>query len=141
MDNRAIAIIEDNRDDQLVILEAIRGAGIQNALKFFTTGTEAMAYLTCCEQYFESLPVLIFLDLLLENEDGLTFLETVRNHPATHRIPVIVLSQSARQRHLQESYRLGANSFVAKDEQLSRFNANMQCILDYWLKVCRVPVA
>lgn len=141
MDKRFILVVEDSPDDQLLLETAIRDAGVQNPLKFFKKGEEAQTYLALCERSGKGLPVLIFLDLLLQDEDGLTFLRKLRKNPATHRIPVIVLSQSAQRQHLNESYQLGANSFVSKDGRLKEFNEKIQCLCDYWLRICQVPVA
>lgn len=141
MDKRVILIVEDNPDDQLLLRSALEKADVQNPLKFVANSETAKDYLQQCEHSIKGMPSLIFLDLLLPNENGLAFLEDLRNNKATHRIPVIVLTQSHQNEDLRESYQLGANSFVYKDGSLSDFNNKIRCICDYWLRVCQLPVA
>lgn len=141
MDQRVILLIEDNVDDQLLIRNALRQAGVQNPLKFVDDSEAAKAYLQQCEHAASGVPALIFLDLLLPVEDGLVFLEDLRGHKSTHRIPVVILTQSHAAEHLRESYQLGANSLVYKDGSLSEFNSKIRCICDYWLRICQLPVA
>jgi two-component system response regulator len=141
MDKRVILIVEDNPDDQLLLRNALEKAEVQNPLKFVANSEAAKEYLQQCEHSIRGMPSLIFLDLWLPNETGLAFLEELRNNKATHRIPVIVLTQSHQSEDLQESYQLGANSFIYKDGSLSEFNSKIRCICDYWLRVCQLPVA
>lgn len=141
MDKRVILIIEDSLDDQLLLRSALEKADVQNPLKFVADNEAARDYLQQCEHSLRGMPSLIFLDLLLPHETGLAFLEALRNNKATHRIPVIVLTQSHQGKDLRKSYQLGANSFIYKGGSLSDFNNKIRCICDYWLKVCQLPVA
>lgn len=140
MNNRAILIVEDNPDDQLLLRYSLQTADISNPFKFVSTSQDARTYLEQCGQTSNGMPGLILLDLMLHNENGLTYLRELRRNPATHRIPVVILSESRRSEHLTESYELGANSFVSKEGSLAEFNAKIRCICDYWLGVCQLPV-
>lgn len=139
MNKRSILIVEDNPDDQLLLRHSLQTADIPNPFKFVSTSQDARTYLEQCEKTPHGMPGLILLDLMLHNENGLTYLKELRQNPATHCIPVVILSESRKGEHLTESYELGANSFVSKAGSLAEFNAKIHCICDYWLGVCQLP--
>lgn len=141
MDKREILLIEDNVDDQLLIRKALERASVKNPFKCVDNTVAAKEHLRHCAKSLQGMPALIFLDLLLPNEGGLALLKDLRSNASTHRIPVVVLTQSHESEHLMESYQLGANSFVYKDGSLVDFNAKINCICDYWLGICQLPVA
>jgi CheY-like chemotaxis protein len=141
MSRRAILVIEDNPDDQLLIKQALITAQVPYPIVFVRDTREAQDYLNTRQKIRNGLPILIILDLLLNNEDGLELLASFRKKPETHCIPVIVLTQSHHWAHLEKSYQLGANSFVSKDGTLSELNDKLSCLCEYWLKICQLPVA
>jgi DNA-binding NarL/FixJ family response regulator len=53
--------------------------------------------------------------------DGLQVLSELRGHPRTSALPVVLLTSANLERDVAESYRLGANSFVQKPLEFTKF--------------------
>ncbi len=63
----------------------------------------------------EELPDLILLDMMLPRLNGMMVLRILRGDPATHEIPVIVLSGTITERDVAEAEKLGISRFFQKD--------------------------
>lgn len=59
-------------------------------------------------------PELIFLDVILPNDNGFSVLRTLRKDPATAHIPVIMMSGNERAAQLFLGRRTGADDFMKK---------------------------
>jgi CheY-like chemotaxis protein len=75
----------------------------------------------------------IFLDLKLPGLDGLAVLRKVKSDERTKIIPVVVLTSSADQRNIIESYQLGVNSYIIKPVSFDEFADTVSEIALYWL--------
>jgi CheY-like chemotaxis protein len=60
----------------------------------------------------ESFPDLLFLDIRLSDTDGLTICRQLKGKPATHHIPIIILSANKDMQHKARD--AGADHFLAK---------------------------
>lgn len=82
MTDDLILIVEDNPDDELLILRALRQSNVANDTKVVRDGVEALDYLFCTGAYAdrdaEDRPALILLDLKLPKIDGLEVLWSQR---------------------------------------------------------------
>jgi two-component system, response regulator len=78
-------------------------------------------------------PGLILLDLNLPKVAGLEVLRRIRADERTHFIPVVVLTSSAQQEDIFNSYDGGANAFVRKPVDFSEFNAAINTICMFWM--------
>jgi DNA-binding NarL/FixJ family response regulator len=52
-----------------------------------------------------------------------------------------MMSASAREEDVRESYRLGANSYIQKPVVFDQFVEALNTVTKYWFEVCRLPVA
>jgi len=66
------------------------------------------------QQIKMKVPSIIFLDLHLGDENGLTFLEKRSADPLLKRIPVVVFSAITRRDVQEKAYLLGANDYLEK---------------------------
>lgn len=80
------------------------------------------------------LPHLIMIDLRLPKLDGLAMLRKLRIDAATCNIPILVFSAEYAQPDVLMSYQAGANSFVAKPQDLQQFTEFFREQLPYWLE-------
>ena len=82
-----ILLVEDNPDDELLTLRALRANKISNNVDVARDGVEALDYLFSRGQYSDRqdkrLPQLMLLDLKLPRADGLEVLKELREHLAT----------------------------------------------------------
>jgi two-component system response regulator len=88
-----------------------------------------------------ALPHLVLLDLNLPVVDGLQVLSELRRHPQTRALPVVLLTSSNLEHDVAESYRLGANSFVQKPLEFTKFRELVRRLGEYWLTINEPPPA
>ncbi|MDR3688626.1 MAG: response regulator [Fimbriimonas sp.] len=140
-ESKLILLIEDNIDDERLTLRALRRNNIMNEVVVACDGQEAIDYLFGTGSYrgrdTSMLPAVVILDLKLPRLSGLEVLERIRNNDATKRVPVVVLTASEDQGQVQESYRLGANSFIQKPSDPADFSEMILQVAMYWLLLNR----
>jgi two-component system, chemotaxis family, response regulator Rcp1 len=68
-------------------------------------------------------------------------LEELKADPALSRIPVIVLTTSAAESDILNSYSLQANCFITKPLDLDEYFSVVRSIEDFWLSTARLPSA
>jgi CheY-like chemotaxis protein len=81
----------------------------------------------------------VLLDLKLPKIDGLEVLRELRQDPRTKLLPVVVLTSSAEDRDLVESYELGVNSYIVKPVDYGRFTEVIKELGIYWLLINQPP--
>lgn len=135
MVSRPILLVEDNEDDEELGLMALRSLSPSVPVEVARDGKEALAWLfdERTDGSAPVLPLLILLDLKLPKIDGFQILRRVRADPRTKLVPVVVLSSSDAREDVQQAYELGANSFVCKPLEYSRYRQMMDRVAGYWL--------
>ena len=137
MTTKIILLVEDNADDELLTLRALRSITRVCPIIVVRDGAEALDWLYRRGSHAdrdESLdPQLILLDLGLPKIDGLGVLRAIRGDAAMHRMPIVVLTSSAQDRDVVESFQLGANSFVCKPVGFEAFVEAVKQLGLYWL--------
>jgi two-component system, response regulator len=137
MTDKNILLIEDNPDDELLTLRALKQAKILNRVDVVRDGAEALDYLFATGVHAGRdpllLPQVVLLDLKLPKVDGLEVLRKLRCHERTKRLPVVVLTSSVEEQDLVASYDLGANSYVRKPVDFVEFSEAVRTLGIYWL--------
>ena len=104
-------------------------------------GQEAVEYL-CAGPHADNpdwrIPDLILLDLDLPRFTGVQVLERIRATPGLHT-PVVVLTTSRRHEDVDQVYTAGANTYIEKPQDFSRFVQVLQTIERYWLETALLP--
>lgn len=143
MGNKVILLVEDNPDDRLLTVRALKRHNIANTIVEAKDGEEALDYLHGTGAHAgrdpKEQPQVVLLDLKLPKVDGLEVLQRMRAHPSTRRTPVVVLTSSNEQRDLIASYDLGANSYVRKPVDFEEFIEAARQLGMYWLLLNEVP--
>jgi two-component system response regulator len=140
-----ILLVEDNRDDVELTLNALRKENLANNIQVVTDGEEALDFLFC-RGVFESRsqeqsPKLVLLDLKLPKVDGLEVLRQLKADARTKALPVVILTSSKEERDLVSGYNLGANSFIQKPVDFDQFRETVKRVGMYWLVINQPPVA
>lgn len=143
MNNGPILLVEDNPDDELLTLRALRKSNIANEVVTAHDGVEALDYLFGIGTYTgrdaQENPALVLLDLKLPKVDGLDVLRRLRADERTALLPVVILTSSDEEQDIVKSYRLGANSYIRKPVDFNQFVEAVQQLGLYWLLLNKLP--
>lgn len=132
--NPRILLVEDNEDDIDLTLLAFKRSKLANEVIVARDGVEALEMLHGREgEATPASPTVVLLDLKLPRLDGFQVLERIREHPATRLLPVVVLTSSAQERDVIQTYTSGANSYIVKPVDFEQFLVAAQRIGMYWL--------
>jgi two-component system response regulator len=137
MNERPILLVEDNKDDELLTLRALRKNNILNEVIVVRDGAEALDYLFVrgahASRDADILPQVVLLDLNLPKVSGLSVLKQVRAEERLRMLPVVVLTSSKEDEDIIQSYALGANSYVRKPVEFEKFSEAVKTLGLYWL--------
>lgn len=140
--NGTILIVEDNQDDEMLILRALKKFNIKNNVDVVRDGAEALDYLFKAGAYTDrpgDNPAVVALDIKLPKVDGLTVLERLRADARTRRVPVVMLTSSSQEEDMIRSYDLGCNSYVRKPVEFDKFTEAVSNLGLYWLLLNEPP--
>lgn len=141
--DKVILLVEDNPDDELLTLRALRQNKLANDIVVTRDGEEALQYLFATGKFANrdtrQVPQLVLLDLKLPKVDGFEVLRQMREHEQTRLVPVVVLTSSDEDKDMIESYELAANSYVRKPVDFDQFSEAIRQIGMYWLVINCVP--
>ena len=132
-----ILLVEDNRMDVELTLDAFRQVHFRNIIQVVRDGQEAVDYLFGSGKYADRtvfpLPDLILLDLKLPGMDGHEVLRRIKNSDGLKRIPVVILTSSNDEGDRAMSYDNGANSYLVKPVSFAGFMGVVTTLGKYWL--------
>ena len=118
----SILLIDDDNAHRVLIKRAILKAGI----------TVPILEADCLEAGRKSLfgsttvqPAIIVIDLNLTDGRGTALVTELRNSPQHKDTHIIVLSTSALERDIEESYRAGANAYITKTDDVKTFTSEL----------------
>jgi two-component system response regulator len=66
-------------------------------------------------------------------------LAKIKRDPGTRTAPVVVLTSSAEERDIVESYKLGVNSYIVKPVDFDKFVETISEVGFYWVLLNREP--
>jgi two-component system response regulator len=135
-----IFLVEDSARDAELTMRALRKRGLANNVVHVKDGQEALDWLHGTPTHgAQPRPKVVLLDLKLPKVDGLEVLRAIRADERTRLLPVVVMTSSAEQRDVIESYNLGVNSYVVKPVDFDGFSAAVSELGHYWLLVNKEP--
>jgi two-component system, response regulator len=140
---KLILLVEDNPDDELLTIMALKENNIMNEVVVAHDGVEALDYMFCTGQYqgrdITILPQIVLLDLKLPRIDGLEVLQQIRSSDLTRLLPVVILTSSKEDEDVLKSYKLGANSYIRKPVDFKQFTEAIKTLGLYWLVLNELP--
>lgn len=141
--NGNILLVEDNPQDEMLILRALRKANVANHIDVARDGQQALDFLFREGEFAgrpgPDVPTVVLLDIGLPRLSGLEVLERLRADPRTRLLPVVILTSSDEERDRLKSYEEGANSFVRKPVEFSEFAETVARLGVYWLATNQPP--
>jgi CheY-like chemotaxis protein len=137
MSNKAILLVEDNEDDEVLTLRALKKNHIANEVVVARDGVEALDFLfgtgTHAGRDTSRQPQVVLLDLNLPRISGHQVLERMRADARTRHVPVVVLTSSKEEVDVMQSYSLGANAYVRKPVEFGEFTEAVKTLGLFWL--------
>lgn len=138
-----ILLVEDNPQDEMLTLRALRRANLANHIDVVRDGQQALDYLFREGEFIEredlGLPAMVLLDIGLPRLSGLEVLERLRSDMRTKLLPVIILTSSDEECDRLKSYENHANSFVRKPVDFTEFAESVGRLGVYWLAINEPP--
>lgn len=116
-----IYLVEDDDSIRELVVYTLGSAGMQ--AKGFSRPS---LFWNALEQ---EIPELILLDIMLPEEDGLTILRKLRNHPETSRIPVMMLTAKASEYEKVIGLDAGADDYLPKPFGMMELIARVRALL------------
>jgi len=119
-----IIMIEDDEGHARLIEKNIRRAGVNNEIRSFTTGNEALEHLLGRDGSglgHKGEALLILLDLNLPDMSGVDILQKLKQSQGLHMAPIVVLTTTDDKREIQRCYDLGCNVYVTKPVDYEHF--------------------
>ncbi len=140
---KVLLLIEDNKQDEILTLRALKQNGLRNEVVVCRDGVEGLEWLFCTGRYVDRdktlSPHVVLLDLKLPKVDGHGVLHAIRANLETKRLPVVMLSTSTEESDIAQSYDNGANSYVQKPVSFEKFSEAIQRLGVYWLFTNETP--
>ena len=138
-----ILLVEDNRMDVELTLDAFKEARLLNTIHISPNGQDALDYLFGRGKYADRIayptPNLVLLDLKLPGIDGFEVLRQVKSAPILKRLPVVVLTSSKEEGDRALTYDIGANSYIVKPVSFDGFLDVIKQIEGYWISLNVAP--
>jgi len=139
-----ILLVEDNDNDTLLVIHALKNAHLTNRIFVVRDGAAALDFLFCTGEFayrrINDHPQVILLDLNLPKIDGLEVLRRVKADTRTRHIPVVVLTASKFDNAIAVCKRLGAESFIAKPVDFQNFSTMTLQLSLQWALLQRAPL-
>src|SRR5882757_4796014 len=123
-------------------IRALRKRSVVNKLVRVRDGVEALEFVFregAFGQRTGENPKLILLDLKMPRLGGIDVLRRLKADDRTKVIPVVMLTSSAEERDIVESYNLGVNSYLVKPVNFSTFTDVVAQAGLYWAVMNRLP--
>jgi CheY-like chemotaxis protein len=134
-----IVLADDDEDDRLLVLEALREAEFQDDLRTVGDGVDLLDYLRKADDRDAPRPGLILLDLNMPRMSGHEALTAIKQAPGLRSIPVVILTTSRYEEDITRSYDLGCNSYITKPKDFSELVDVMKGFSRYWLETVSLP--
>lgn len=143
MSLNSLLLVEDNSQDELLTVRALRRANVANRIDVARDGQQALDYLFREGEFAEregpDLPTVVLLDIGLPRLSGLEVLKRLRADARTALLPVVILTSSDEEQDRLMGYELGCNSFVRKPVDFAVFAETVARLGVYWLATNEPP--
>ena len=138
-----ILMADDDEDDRLLALDALKEGRVLNNLHCVEDGVELLEYLrregNFADPATSPRPSLILLDLNMPRMDGREALQHIKADPNLRSIPVVILTTSKEEEDMIRGYDLGAASYITKPVNFEGLVDLMRAIGRYWIEFVELP--
>ena len=118
-------LLADDDADEFVIFElALEQTGIPYILRRADNARAIFALLQ------ERMPAILFLDIHMPCDDGISCLALIRKQKEYDNLPIIMITGSVSRRLISECYCNGANLYMLKKNTLNELAQSLQKVFD-----------
>lgn len=137
-----ILLVEDEPLNVELFRLALESYNFINQIDILEDGEQALHYLLGKEGSppDRPLPDLVLLDLKLPKINGFQVLQTIRAHPRTRDLAVVVLASSTDDKDLNACYALGVSQCVVKPLGFEKFITIVRQIGFSWVLLKKPPL-
>jgi CheY-like chemotaxis protein len=139
---KRMLLVEDDARDVELTLDALEESNLANEVDVAHDGKEALDYLYYRGRFADrtrETPAVVLLDLKMPKVSGIDVLRQIKTDEALKMIPVVVLSSSAEERDVIESYQLGVNAYVVKPVDIQQFLEAIRKLGLFWALINEPP--
>ncbi|MFZ4591698.1 MAG: response regulator [Ignavibacteria bacterium] len=139
---KRILIVDDDPNDVELTIKALTKNNLANEIDVAEDGEEALDYLYKRGKYIKRenvFPAVIIMDIKMPKVNGIEVLKHIRSNPDFNLIPVIMLTSSAEEKDLIESYKLRANAYVVKPVDIAQFMEAIKVLGQFWALINKPP--
>lgn len=138
-----ILMADDDEDDRLLTLDALKESRVLNNLYCVEDGVELLEFLRREGKYSDPKdaprPSLILLDLNMPRKDGREALQEIKADPSLRGIPVVILTTSKEEEDMLKGYDLGCASYITKPVNFEGLVDLMRALGRYWIEFVELP--
>ena len=124
MDTTRILVVEDNIDDEMLTLRALKGLTFPIEIEVARNGAEAINQLD--QSRGAKLPHLIVLDIKMPLVGGMDVLRSIRRDLEMEGLPVLILSSSEESEDVLSASLLSCSAYVRKEIDMASYIGNVQ---------------
>jgi CheY-like chemotaxis protein len=117
----SVLVIDDDRDDYDLVLEALRDINPEISVHFLSRCEEIFRYK---QQSFD----LVLLDINMPYHDGFSWLKGIRQK-GYDNLPVVMFTNSSSPADILRSYKEGANLYFPKPESFSKLKKALRKLI------------
>jgi two-component system response regulator len=134
-----LLLVEDNLDDAVLFKLALSKTFPKTGLEVANDVTQAIHYLESSGPYQEHhafpFPYAIVVDLSLPGISGASFVQWIRSQPEFGKLLIVAWTGSREGKDIARLFRLGANSFLAKNASPEKLAKEIRELHEFWNKV------
>lgn len=138
-----IVLVDDNLADQEIARRVFGYQANVCKLSILSDGQQALSYLDSNLNDGvlgeKELPDLILMDINMPRLSGIEVLRSIKADESLRHIPVLMLTTSALESDIQDSYRFGCSSYILKPVDVPQFSSLLAQLLHYWTRVATLP--
>lgn len=120
-----IFLVDDDADDQLFFIDALKEIDSEISCSIANNGKEALEQL----KNLRALPEILFLDLNMPFMNGYECLSKLKTESRLSKIPVVIFTTSSDPRDAELTHQLGAEVFLSKPNEFSKLKSKLEKIL------------
>jgi CheY-like chemotaxis protein len=128
MKPKIILIADDDREDREMLEDIITGIDSDTVIHSLASGPQVQDFLENCND--DKLPSIIVLDYNMPVMTGAELLTKIYKEEKYRSIPIVMLSTSNAQKHVEECLAKGANEYFVKPTDYFELKSLAEKILD-----------